>query len=76
MAHRKTREARVRATEDAVFGYRAPSAGRRMMANTDEPDEDEDDLLTDGEPTYEACTARITVGELRKAIREALRGFR
>jgi hypothetical protein len=47
-----------------------------MMANTDEPDEDEDDLLTDGEPTYEACTARITVGELRKAIREALRGFR
>lgn len=74
MTHGKTREARVRATEDAVFGYRAPSAGRRMMANDDEPEEGEDDLLVDGEPTYEACTVRITVGALRKAIREALKG--
>lgn len=45
------------------------------MRGADEPDEDEDDLLTDGEPTYEACTVRITVGELRKAIREALKGL-
>lgn len=76
MTHRKTREARERATEDAVFGYRAPSSGRRMMANSDEPDDDGDDrLLTDDaldeEPTYsEARTMKITVGELRKVIRE------
>lgn len=73
MTARKTREAKVRATEDAVFGYRAPSSGRRMMANSD--DEEEDKLLTDDavdeEPTYsEARTMKITVGELRKVIRE------
>lgn len=75
MTHRKIREARVKAiNEDTVFGYLAPSAGRRMMANDDEPEGDEDDLLIDGEPTHEARTTRITVGALRKAIREALKG--
>ena len=76
MTARKTREARVRATEDAVFGYRAPSAGSRMMSGSDEPEEDsEDDLLTDDapqeQPTYsEARTMKITIGELRKVIAE------
>lgn len=72
MTPRKTREARVRATEDAVFGYRA-TRSRGSMNSEDEPDE-EDDLLTDGEPIYETCTVRITVGALRKAIKEALKG--
>lgn len=43
------------------------------MNSEDEPDED--DLLTDSEPTYaESCVVKITVGELKRAIREALRG--
>lgn len=70
MTHGKTREAAMRATEDVVFGYRPSSVSSRMN-NDDEPDDDE--LLTDSEPTYaEACVVKITVGELKKAIREAL----
>lgn len=73
MTARKTREAPERTTEDAVFGYRPPSAGRRMNASEDDED---DDLITDDdghgeEPTYtEARTMKITVGELRKVIKE------
>lgn len=72
MTPRKTREAQVGATEEGVFGYR-PGASRSRMNSEDEPDED--DLLTDSEPTYaESCVVKITVGELKRAIREALRG--
>lgn len=71
MTARKTREAKIRATEDAVFGYRPPSAGK-FMNSSDEPDE-EDDLLVDREPTYaEAHTIKTTIGELKKTIAKAL----
>ena len=72
MTPRKTREAKIRATEDAVFGYRSPSS--RKFMNSDE--EHGDDLVTDDdavdeEPTYsEARTMQITIGELRKVIQE------
>lgn len=70
MSDRKTREARARATEDAVFAYRPPSAGRRMMANSDEPEEDEDDvLITDDAPEGRI---QVTLGELKRAIRRML----
>ncbi len=68
---RKTREAKIVATEDAVFGYRPPSAGK-FLNSSDKPDDDEEDLLSDSEPTYtEARTIKITLGELKKVIRRA-----
>jgi len=59
---RKIQEPKVMATEDAVFGYRPPSS-RKFMNSSDEPDDE--DLLTDSEPTK---TIRTTLGELRRAI--------
>lgn len=72
MTPRKTREAKIRATEDAVFGYQSPSS-RKFMNSSDEAGDDliTDDDALDEEPTYsEARTMKITVGELRKVIRE------
>lgn len=72
MTPRKTREAKIVATEDAVFGYRPPSS-RKFMNSSDEAGDDliTDDDAVDEEPTYsEARTMKITIGELRKVIRE------
>ena len=66
----KTREAKIIATEDAVFGYRPPSAGT-FLNSSDEQDDDED-LLTDDELMVETRTIRITIGELKRAIKLAI----
>lgn len=79
MTHRKIRTVRSKATtEDAVFGYRAPSSGRRMMANSDDDsDRDvDDDLLTDdgSRVRSESRSVVITVADLRKVVREVMTG--
>ena len=70
MTTRKIRGTALGATEEAIFGYR-PGPSRSRMNSDDQPDDDE--LLTDGDPTYvESCVTRITIGELKRAIREVL----
>lgn len=78
MTHRKIREAKIRASEDAVFGYRSPSS-RMFMNNSDKAG---DDLITDDddvgeEPARsEPHTVKMTLGELKKVIRETVSSFK
>lgn len=63
MTARKPRKGKVRATEDAVFGYRPPSSIKRMNNS----DDLKDDIITDDDEPL-----KLTIAELRTLIRNVL----
>jgi len=47
MTTRKFRRPKIKATEETVFGFRAASGGRRMMANSDDNKDETQDIIND-----------------------------
>jgi len=73
MTTRKPTAPNVKATEEVVFGYRAPSGGRRMMANGEDKEEDGPDMITDiDDDVNESGLIVLTVKDLRLMIKEQL----
>lgn len=73
MTSRKLRTPKVKATEEVVFGYRAPSGGRRMMANGEDKEKDGQDMITDiDDEVNESDLTVLTVKDLRLMIKEQL----
>jgi hypothetical protein len=72
MTTRKFRRPKIKATEETVFGFRAASGGRRMMANSDDNKDETQDIINDVDDNIDETINIITLRDLRLMIKEQL----